>query len=122
MPPESAAWTMLPGSTWRRPVRPEMGEVMREYVRFSRAPAIAPSSDFTAASAWATVDVCASTCCCGIRPWVTSSLKRARVDLREELALLHELAFPERHAQQLAVDAGAHRDGRERSHRSEARE
>lgn len=30
MPPESAAWTMLPGSTWRRPVRAEIGDVIFE--------------------------------------------------------------------------------------------
>jgi hypothetical protein len=44
---------------------------------------------------------------------------RPRIDLREKIALLHQLAFGETHFRQLAVDLGLHGHGRERCHRAE---
>ncbi len=46
-------------------------------------------------------------------------LERARVDLREEVAFLDRLPFLEAHFEQLTVDLGLHRHGRDRRYRAE---
>ena len=46
----SVAWTMLPGSTSRRPTTPEVGAVIRLYVRFSFALSTCARSLLIAAS------------------------------------------------------------------------
>ncbi|GAE50727.1 hypothetical protein XPU_2259 [Xanthomonas arboricola pv. pruni str. MAFF 311562] len=50
---------------------------------------------------------------------VVAGLQGARVDLRQQLALLHFLAFLEIQAHQLAADLRADRDGIERGHRAQ---
>ncbi|MCW0424231.1 hypothetical protein NB713_002174 [Xanthomonas sacchari] len=52
------------------------------------------------------------------RGLVVAGLQRARVDLRQQLALLHFLAFAEIQAHQLAADLRADRDGAQRGHRA----
>ena len=47
-------------------------------------------------------------------------LEGPRIDLGEELALLHELAFFEEHAHQLAVDTRLHRHRAQRRYRAES--
>ena len=51
---------------------------------------------------------------------VERGLIRARIDHREQVALLDLLALGHRHLHQRAVDAGAHQHGIERLHRAEA--
>ena len=49
-------------------------------------------------------------------------LERTGIDLREQVALLDELAFAERDPDELAVDAAPDGDGVHRGHRTEARQ
>ena len=58
----SEACTMLPGSTRRRPTRPEMGAVIRLYVRLRRALATWASSVLIVPSSWLTVAAWVSSC------------------------------------------------------------
>ncbi len=74
MPVVSDVWTMLPGSTWRRPTRPDTGAVMRVYDSCTRALSALPWSSLTVPSYWRTSEACVSTCClamesCAIRVW-----------------------------------------------------
>lgn len=48
-----------------------------------------------------------------------SGLVRARIDLREQLALLHHLTFLEGHGDQIAADARFHGDDGQRRHRAQ---
>jgi len=51
---------------------------------------------------------------------IERSLERPRIDLREKVALVDELALLEAHVHQLAIDLRLNRDGGERRNRSEA--
>jgi hypothetical protein len=50
---------------------------------------------------------------------IERSLERPRIDLREKVALVDELALLEAHVHQLAIDLRLNRDGGERRNRSE---
>jgi hypothetical protein len=60
------------GSTWRRPARPSIGEVMRQYASCTRVLSINPWSFSTAPSYWRTSDAWVSSCCRGTASLVTS--------------------------------------------------
>jgi len=62
-PPVSDALTTLPGSTSRRPTRPVIGEVIRQYVSWSLIASICPVFILMDASAWLTIISCVSSCC-----------------------------------------------------------
>ncbi len=76
IPVESVAWTRLPGSTSRSPVRPSNGAVMVQNSRFSFAVVIAASSPAILAWVCATVAFCVSTC------WREAKSLRARFAYR----------------------------------------
>ena len=71
-PVASAGPTRLPTSTLRRPIRPEIGAVMRAKSRFSCALRTAARSIATVPSSCLTSAVCASTSCCAIESCVCS--------------------------------------------------
>ena len=73
-PVVSDAWTMLPTSTSRRPVRPEIGAVMAVYSSCVRAPVICASSFLTAASFCWTDAFCVSSVCCDVDSSLIRSL------------------------------------------------
>ena len=116
----------------------------------SFALSINPWSLFNVASSWRTVAAWVSSCCCGmifsleqalepleietrvrerrlILPALALGLgeldlEGPRVDLREEIAAMHELSLPEGDAEELAVDAAVDGDGVRGRDRSEPRE
>ena len=77
-PVVSLACTMLPGSTSRRPMRPPIGAVIRQYASCSFALSIAAWSDLTTPSSWRTSAAWVSTCWVAIESWEASTRKRSR--------------------------------------------
>ena len=148
--PWSLAWTMLPGSTRRTPMRPSLGAVMVVYSRLVCAVWIIASSaaidglelidlglllvddllrrDVREHQRLRTREVFLGRGELGLvlrllgLGLVERGLEQARIDLGEHVALLDVLPLGEQHLLQLAVDLRMDADGKGSLHRAESGE
>src|SRR6267378_2923261 len=102
-PVVSVAWTMLPASTRRRPIRPLIGALLRDNALFEEQLETLK------------IDLCilALSLVFSELPerLLQLDLEGTRIDLCKKVSFVDELAFLERNTDELTVHATANRDG-----------